>query len=260
MSTSFVRGAHLAQCMMFAVVTVLLVVGVAHADPPANLAFTVTDETTSPDRSASNKESGRDPSFPGTGHVTISGATGIPFAAVGELALGTTDDFTLSAVGGVADTFDEYAVGGRARIAVFRHRPLSVVVGLPVLFYPPTPKRGHEPWILTNPSLVLSGRFSSGASIYGGVGALLASCTDGLAGHFSGSMQMENESGASAEETPMVDGAWNTVHAGGALPIGTTSEIFLESALVLSGIRPSQSYSEKIGPPVFALVGARRAF
>src|SRR5262249_15549028 len=161
-----------------------------------------------------------DPMFPGTGHVSIAVASGVPFAAIGEISIGTTEGFTLSAIGGVVDTLDEYGVGGRARVRVFRHRDAEIVLTLPVLYYPPVAKRGDEPWVLTNPSLVVAGRFSS-VSLYGGAGVLVATCTENLVAHF------DTKPVKGKERSPMVDGIWNTLHAGGSIALNARVDAFV---------------------------------
>src|SRR5262249_16688226 len=123
------------------------------------------------------------------------------------------------------------------------------------LYYPPVEKRDHESWILTNPSLALTLRVGPG-SIYGGAGALFASCTDGIANYLTGKRGSENV----MRGTPMVDGVWETAHAGGSLATSTHTHLVLESALMMSSLEPSQTYAEKIGPPFLAEVGARRVF
>jgi hypothetical protein len=236
---------------------------VAVAEPPPGLATAARGgERDAPARieaeaTARERRASADPLFPGRGGVSASLATGVPFLAVGELAVGTSDAVTIGLVAGVADTMREYAVGGRARVAVFRAQPMSVVLSLPVLYYPPVAVRDDEPWLLANPSLSLHGRLPNDAGIYGGVGALAASCTHSLANHFGGN-HTAPDGGSSGHQ--MINGVWNTVHAGGWWPVGDSTAVFVDGALMLEGLELSSSYADMVGPPALAQAGMTLIF
>jgi hypothetical protein len=233
--------------------TLLAAPGAARAQQPPGLAFVVQDGAAQP--AAPRPEPAapsRDPFFPGAGHVSLSLASGVPFAAIGEVAVGTSDAFALSAIAGVADTFHESAVGGSARVAVVRSGGFELVLSLPVLYYPPAAVRGDDPWVLTNPSLV--GAYQWGrASVYGGAGGLFTACVGDLAVAFGGKPEKESR----PSSIPMVNGAWNTFHLGGAFALTPRVGLFLQTTFVMSGLELAQSYGEKVGPPVVALLGAR---
>jgi hypothetical protein len=193
-----------------------------------------------------------DPFFPGRGHVTASLASGIPFAAIGEVTVGTSDAFSLSAIAGVTDTNRQTAFGGSLHAGVFRSGGFAVVLSLPVLYYPPNPIHDDEPWLLTNPSLVLSYRWDR-ASVYGGAGGLFTTCIDGLAETFGGAPERET----TKPTHPMVNGAWNTFNAGGSFALTRHVGFFVQATVMMSGIEIGQTYAERVGPPVLALGGVR---
>jgi hypothetical protein len=234
----------------------------AAAQPPPGLAATARDVAApappiEADRPAAPPRRSADPLFPGRGHVSVSLATGVPFLAVGEVALGTSESFALGVVGGVADTLREYAVGGRARVAVFRAEAVSFVLSLPALYYPPVSVRHDEPWILTNPSLALHGRLPNDARLYGGIGALAASCTHSLAHHFGGDHVAAQDA---PEGHTMVNGVWTTVHGGGSLPVSAIAALFVDASLMLDGLELARSYGRQIGPPGLAQLGVTAIF
>jgi hypothetical protein len=191
--------------------------------------------------------------FPGAGHVSLSASTGVPFLALGEVALGASDGFTVSAIGGVADPTPrvEYGVGGRIESSIFRAGRIGLVFTLPVLYYPPSAKRSGEAWVLTNPALLVQGALPwAGLHVYGGVGFLAASCTDGLLAHFDA-----GASGAGDARAPMVDGAWNTFHAGASIPTSASTALLLDGTLIMSGFTLSQTYAQTVGTPAVVEVG-----
>jgi hypothetical protein len=192
--------------------------------------------------------------FPGRWRVGVSLASGVPFAAVGELVVGTVDDFALGFIAGVATTGDESAVGGRARIRVVDAGDVDVALVLPVLFYPPVEKRNDAFWVLTSPSLLLRGRPSEDWLVYGGAGAVLAACVDDIGTVFSG-----DEHHALATEQ-MVNGAWHTFNAGASLRVHDGVALFVDSMVMMTNFVPSESYSDKIGPPFLAELGANYTF
>src|SRR5688572_5933359 len=58
-----------------------------------------------------------DPSFPGGGHLSTSLATGVPFPALGEVALGIGDRFAVGVIGGATPKVPGFGI--RPRLALF---------------------------------------------------------------------------------------------------------------------------------------------
>ena len=50
------------------------------------------------------------------------------------------------------------------------------------------------------------------------------------------------------------------LHAGGSVALNGRTDVFVESSLMRSGLEPSHSYAETIGPPFLVEVGARAVF
>ncbi len=194
--------------------------------------------------------------FPGRWRGAVSLASGIPFAVVGELTLGTSDDFALGVIGGLASTGDEYAVGGRLRLRVLELGPVDLAAVLPVLWYPPVEKREGASWLLTNPSLLLRGRPSEDWLVYGGVGAVLAACAADIGAVFSGEAA-HHDDGADDE---MVNGAWHTFSAGVSVVVYDDVAVMLDTMVMMTNFVPSKSYAEAVGPPVLATLGANYTF
>jgi hypothetical protein len=208
------------------------------------------------DQPRAEPEAVPDPLLPGEGRVALTLAGGVPFAVVGEIGVGLSDGFALGAIAGAADTMDEAAVGGRMRIGVFTREHFDIALSLPVLYYPPSDKRLGEDWLLTNPSLLLRGRPGAGIGIYGGVGAVATSCVDSLVGAFGG----ESHHDAGVPAKPMVDGVWNTYHAGGTVHVTAGFSAFLDTMLIARGIVPAESYADRVGPPFLAIAGGSYVF
>jgi hypothetical protein len=221
---------------------------------PTGLAFVAHDGAapSSAPATAQPPAQPADPFLPGAGHVALSLASGIPFAAVGEVAVGTTDWMAVSAIAGIADTGGVSAFGGSLHVAAFRRGRYELMLSVPVLYYPPAAVHDDIPWLLTNPSLVFAYRWDR-ASVYGGAGALFTTCVGGLAATFGGPPVHDTQ----PLTHPMVNGAWDTLHLGGAYGLTPRVGLFAQTSLMLSGVEIAQSYAEKVGPPVLALAGVR---
>src|SRR5438552_7891888 len=118
--------------------------------------------------------------FPEAGTFSGAFATGIPYVAIGEVAYGVSDRFALGVVGGITPT--TVGAGLRLRGVLFEKGGDRVVLGAPILYYPPTGGLGDEPWMLTMPSLLFERRFESGGKIHFGAGIAAATCLDAIFG------------------------------------------------------------------------------
>lgn len=226
----------------------LLLAGARHAEATAD--EEVTDEA-APDTPAP------DALFPGAGRIGASLASGVPFSVIGELTVGTSDDFALGLLVGLSTTADESAIGGRARIRLIDAGVVDFALVLPVLWYPPVDKREGASWLLTSPSLLLRGRPSHDWLVYGGAGAVLTACVDDIGALFDGGAHHAEEE---AENEEMVNGAWHTFNAGVSYRVTGDLGMFLDTMVMMTDFRPSQSYGDKVGPPVLAELGANYTF
>jgi hypothetical protein len=172
--------------------------------------------------------------FPHAGGASASLATGVPLLWIGELSYGFTDRFSVGAVGAatpnVAGIHGTAAIGVRPRGVLFTAGPWRGALLVPVLYYPKVDGFGgdREPWMLARPSLILERRFASGARVTGGVGVIAAACTDSIL--------------TLGKEQTMMGGVWETLSAGGAIPISARTELFGELSLVTRGVVPATDW------------------
>ncbi len=163
--------------------------------------------------------------FPGGGHVSMSVASGLPFVAIGEIAIGIGDTFAIGALGGA--TPDVPGFGIRPRVSLFDTGVVRGVVVAPSLYYPSTAE-GGSPWLLTRPAFVVEHQWKRGTRLGGGIGMVAASSFAELAGHKRRSTYTTKELEA---------GVWETVNATFATPLGERTSFFVETALVFHGAR-----------------------
>jgi hypothetical protein len=185
--------------------------------------------------------------FPEAGTFAGAFATGIPYLGIGEVAYGVTDRFAIGVVGGA--TPRTVGAGVRMRGVLLEKGEHRVVLGAPVLYYPPTGGLGDEPWLLTMPSLLYERRFDSGGKIHFGAGLAAASCLDSIGAHLFGSGH---------SDSAFMGGIWETVTAGGATRLGSFTG-FADLTLLFSGARIAGK--DWIGgPPLVLTLGVRRGF
>lgn len=138
----------------------------------------------------------------------------------------------------------------RPRFKLTDSESFDVALALPVLVYPPSDKRDRMSWLLTNPALFARGHIDGGPSLYGGIGAVLTTCPHDLAGALSDAAHHDEEGDGTS-----LNGAWNTFHAGAALPVSGRASVFIDTMAMMEGIKPATSYNDKIGPPFLAQLG-----
>lgn len=167
-----------------------------------------------------------DPAFPGGGHVSTSLATGVPFPALGEVALGIGDRFAIGVIGGATPKVPGFGI--RPRLALFDTGRVRGIVAAPSLYYPFTDDAGGNPWVLTRPSFVVEHRWRSGVRLGGGMGFVAAASTAYFAG---------DKKAPGYGEQGFESGLWNTVNVTFSAPVSRTASVFAEGALVMRGIR-----------------------
>lgn len=167
-----------------------------------------------------------DPVFPGGGHLGTSLTTGVPFPALGEIALGIGDHFAIGVMGGASPKVPAFGV--RPRVKLFDTGHVRGIVSVPSLYYPFTDDAGGDPWVLTRPSFVVEHTWRSGLRVGGGLGFVAAASTT----YFNG-----DRKGPGYGDEGFQSGLWNTVNATFSAPIGTSASFFVEGALVMRGLR-----------------------
>lgn len=199
--------------------------------------------------------------FPTPGDVTLTTAIGVPYLAVAEMSVGITRSFSMGVLFAVAD---EIGVGIRPRFALFTVGPVMLALAVPIVYYPPMSKRDGQDWIYTNPQLRLDFSLPRGARLFAGAGVVLAACTDSVAALLRGENPADQEAretaAGGAKRRPMVDGAWTTVHFGGAIPVTPSLDLTFDGGMVLGGMTPRLEYAHRVGIPVLAELGIAKSF
>ena len=96
--------------------------------------------------------------FPTPGHVSLAGATGLPFLGIGEVGIGVTRGFSIGVIGGITPSV--LTAGIRPRFRVRLNDSLALMLNVPMLYYPsasaPGPGNiGSTTWVLARPELML---------------------------------------------------------------------------------------------------------
>lgn len=180
-----------------------------------------------------------DPLFPGHGRISTSLATGVPFLAMGELSVGIGDRFALGAIGGATPNVPGFGI--RPRAVVLEIGSWRGVLATPVLYYPFTSARSGSAWFLTRPSLVVEHRFENGVRVGAGAGIVAAASLDRLTGRDR----------APGYTGGMDSAVWNTFNANVSLPVGESTSVFADGALVMNGLRLAGD--DWVGGPPFTI-------
>jgi hypothetical protein len=166
--------------------------------------------------------------FPGRGRWALSAATGIPFYAVAEVALGVSDRFTIGAIAG--ETPRVGGVGVRPRVALWNGADQRVTLIVPTLYYPRGDGPHIEPWLLTRPSLLLEQRTDSVALWHVGLGMIYAvALTD----------PPLSEQGPVDPSPGFDDGYWMSAQLGTWQPLSRRFAFFADVDLVYDVLGPS---------------------
>jgi hypothetical protein len=194
--------------------------------------------------------------FPAPLRAAASAATGSPYVAIGELALGFGPHAAVGLVAGLTPRVAGFGVHPRFALGVAPG--LRAIARVPLLYYPET--NDAESWALTRPSLVLETAAWHGWHVYAGGGALWAACLDevfggGAEGHAHGL----HEPVPNAEQ-PMNVLFW-TANAGAALSLTAEWHAFVDLASVMEGPAFAGSrWTDFGGPPLIAVLGATAQF
>jgi hypothetical protein len=162
-------------------------------------------------------------------------ATGIPFIAMSEVAAGVGDRFAIGALAGIAlsgsDGPRNTGFGLRPRVVIVTLGSNRLAAVAPTLYYP----IGRGSWFLTRPSVLVEHRFASGAYVTGGAGVVVVSTADNLAGGHGG-VALPYGGSPGLNSANATNGFWNTLTAGGALPLGDRTQAFGDVTLIMRGL------------------------
>jgi hypothetical protein len=207
--------------------------------------FAYAASPVAPDAPPARADSSGDYLFPRTGGFTATGATGLPFLAIGELTYGASDGFAVGAVAAatpnVGRIYGTMAFGLRPRGVLFTSGEWRSHLTVPIFYYPDVPGFGGnmEPWMLARPTVSLERHLPGDARVSVGVGALAAGCTEGIV--------------TLGKEHTMMGGVWDTANAGGSVPLSARTQLFGEGSLIMSGLTPARGWIG--GAPVVAIAG-----
>ena len=203
---------------------------------------------------------GGDYLFPASLRVGATAATGSPYVAIGEVALGFGPNAALGFVAGVTPRVA--GLGLHPRFALALAGDVRAIARMPVLYYPET--NDAESWLLTRPSLVVETTLPGDLRLYAGGGALWAECMDELIGEGEGHEGEAHAHGdlepAVGDDAPMGVLFW-TANAGGALALAPSIDAFVDLATVMDGLAfAGPRWTDFGGPPLIAVLGATARF
>lgn len=232
---------------------------------PVSTESTASNDSAPCSETSPPKEVVADRLFPQPGQVALTASSGIPHALLGEVAVGVSPWFSLGLGATVSAKWNETSIFLRPRIALVAGEHLALAFHMPMAYYPASERRDGWDWFLTNPALFLRGHFTESSSVYFGAGAVVASTRQGLHEFFGGEVKEVapedwDFSNVGEGGVPEVNGAWNTVHLGFDQALGSHWVLHVDSLLLLSGISLSQSYADRVGPPVFIQAGGSFLF
>ena len=172
--------------------------------------------------------------------------TGIPYLGIAEYSYGISDKFTAGVLAGRTPTDAGY--GLRIRGVVFQgDEDFRVHFRMPVIYYPTLKGKRGEPWLLAWPVVSAEWKLNSGTRLSVGGGVIGASCVASLLGK-----EEEDEEG-------FMNGLWNTLQFGVAVPLKSNLAFQAEVAGVLSGLKLAGK--DWIGgPPVIVTLGLSHSF
>jgi hypothetical protein len=177
--------------------------------------------------------------FPGSGKVSLTGSTGLPFAALGEVSAGVGDRFAAGGIVAGGPFLGGFATGINPRLDVLHIGPVRLVVEAPLLWYPDLENTNN--WIVFRPDVRVEGK-AGRFRVHGSVGAMGATMVG--ASPVRGPIAPYGGSGL---PSGVQEGSWwNTAGAGVACALSPRTSVFTEGFLIMHGV-------ELAGPEWFAL-------
>jgi hypothetical protein len=165
--------------------------------------------------------------FPHAGNVSLTGSTGIPFAALGEVGFGITNRIAVGVVAAGGPFAGGVVFGIYPRFDVVHVGPLRVVLESAALWYPAL--NGADNWFLWRPMMRVEGH-TGRVRIHASAGALLAKMAGEpvqgpIAPYGGGGLPSGVQQGA----------AWNTWGGGIAVALSKRTSIFWEGFVLCRG-------------------------
>jgi hypothetical protein len=189
-----------------------LIAASAHAETPANVTA---------------KAEYNDFLFPHAGEVSLTGSTGIPFAALGEIGVGITDRIAVGALAAGGPFAGGVVFGIYPRFDVVHVGPMRLVLESAALWYPAL--NGADNWFLVRPMMRVEGH-TGRVRIHGSAGAIVAKMAGEpvqgpIAPYGGNGLPSGVQQGA----------AWNTWGGGIAVALSKRTSVFAEGFVLCRG-------------------------
>ncbi|HEY3817725.1 MAG TPA: hypothetical protein VGL81_11165 [Polyangiaceae bacterium] len=177
--------------------------------------------------------------FPGGGNAQITAATGLPYAALGEISVGVGDRLAVGALVAGGPFLGGFATGINPRVDALHAGAMRVVLEAPVIWYPGL--QNDDNWMLVRPMVRVEGN-TGRLRVHGSVGAMWAS----MLGASPVSGPITPYGGAGLPSGVQQGSVWSTAGAGAALAVSPRTAVFTEGFLIMRGV-------DLAGPEWFAL-------
>ena len=177
--------------------------------------------------------------FPGNGKVSLTGTTGLPYAALGEVSVGIGDRLALGVLVAGGPFLGGMATGAYPRLDAAHFGPVRIVLEAPVIWYPDL--QNTDNWVLVRPDVRIEAK-AGALRVHGSLGALAAK----MIGASPVSGPIAPYGGAGLPAGVQQGAVWNTAGTGVALSMSQTTSVFAEGFVILRGL-------ELAGPEWFAL-------
>jgi hypothetical protein len=188
-----------------------------------------TAQATEPDVPPAPARADDDFLFPGNGDVSITAATGLPFAALGEVSVGLGDRFAVGALVAGGPFIGGFALGANPRIDALHLGPMRLVLEVPVIWYPGL--EGNDNWMVVRPMARIEGK-AGRLRVHGSVGAMAAK----MIGASAVSGPITPYGGQGLPSGVQQGSVWNTAGGGAAVALSSRASFFAEGFLILRGV------------------------
>lgn len=169
--------------------------------------------------------------FPGDRRIGATIATGAPFAAIGEIAIGLGDRFAAGALVGAGPFSGGVVAGIRPRVDAVHLGPTRLVLEMPVLWYPGL--NGADDWMLARPQARIEA-IAGTVRVHASVGLLGAKMIGGE--RTEGPIAPYGGTGAGLPSGVQEGMIWNTFGGGAAAALSSRTSLFLESSVLMNGL------------------------
>ena len=176
--------------------------------------------------------------FPGAGKVSLTGTTGLPYAALGEVSVGIGDRFAAGGLVAGGPFLGGFATGLYPRLNAVHLGPMRLVLEAPVVWYPDL--QNTDNWIVVRPDVRVEGK--AGLRVHASAGAMWAK----MIGASPVQGPIAAYGGNGLPSGVQQGSLWNTAGAGVALALSPRTSVFTEGFLIMRGV-------DLAGPEWFAL-------